>query len=420
MKVVKLLVLLFLGTLVVSCNKDTDDEIFKGEVLVTLKAKGATSFVEGEAASISYDVVLSKSFDKDIKLFFDLENLSEYPNLVSFPESVVIPKNKTLGSFTIKGIEKPDIDNVLTENKTFKILLSKYEGITNEMRLDNVYNVTVQKEEGFEVLTEVQKELLKTYKDQGIDLTNWIGKISVSVKVVTAAGGGFAPFDVSETLEYSGTTYITLSENATADKPILKMVQNAFGLNEYLQWVFRNETIENTDYWYNPNDENVNPAGKAVLKALGDDKVNKWINKEYSFNVVVDELEVKADGTIEFVRENGAFDTYTDFLTPESERERNLSAVDFQYEFPLWDELAELTKSNADLKDHIAQGGSIHPNNYIGYSTILTDDWGEGNWVEPKASFSATKMRFYFTSDHTNSGDYDKIEVIFTANKLFF
>ncbi len=409
MRVIKSLVLLFLATLVVSCNEET--EVFTGDVYVTLKAKGGNSFVEGEATTLNYDVVLSKSFHKDIKLVFDLEKLTEYPNLVNFKKEVVIPKNKTMGSLKFTGVKKDILDNILTENKNFKILLSSSEGITNKIILDKDYKILIKKGQTIEGLTQSQKDLLKGYKKKGIDLTKWIGEIPVKVKVATKAIEGFKAFTGGDK-EYSGTTYITLSEKATVDKPILKMVKNAFGLNDYLQWVFRGETLDN-EYWNNPG----MPSPTAIMKAIGEERMTKWKNNEYTFNVMVDDIEVNTDGTITFVRENGTYDNYTDFLKKESERERNLSAVDFQYEFPLWDELVKLTESDATLKDHIAQGGSLHPNNYIGVSTILTNDWEGSNWVAPTGSYDSKEMKFAFTSDHTNSEDYDKIEVTFTPKK---
>ncbi|QTE24410.1 DUF4929 family protein [Polaribacter cellanae] len=257
------------------------------------------------------------------------------------------------------------------------------------------------------------KRFSRILQTQGINLTPWIGKIPVEVTVVTGKNGGFAPFLTSETLTYTGTTQITLSENATREKPLLVMTNNAFGLNEYLQYVFRHETILNSTDWYDPSNPNTPPAPQAVLTALGTDRVTKWQNKEYTFNVKVDDLEFKADNTVDFVRENGSQSIYSNFLTTPTGTDL-VSAVNFQYEFPLWDELLELANANAELKENVEQGGSIHPNKYIGLSTILTDDWSGGNWVAPTSSYSNSKMTFTFNTDHENSGSYDTVTVKYT------
>lgn len=411
MRVIKSLMYVFmLSLIVVSCSED--NPVFTGDVSVTLINKGANQVIEGEAAEFTYEVVLNRSFDTDITLTFNLDNLTNYPNVLSISNPVTIAKNQTKGTLKILAPKKPDSENVLTEDTNFKIILASKTGITNNLVLAEDYTITVKKEEGFTPLTQAQKELLAHYKSQGIDLSMWIGKIPVEATVKTAKGGNFAPFDKAQTFTYKGITQITLSEKATKDKPLLVMTQNAFGLTEYLQWAFRNETILNTGYW---NNKNV-PAPTAVLKALGNARVTKWKNKEYSFNVTVDEIEFKKDGSIVFVRENGSYGLYTNFLDPK--RKYDQSAVNFQYEFELWEELKKIAKGNKALQDHITTGGSIHPNTYIGYSPILTDDWSGGYWVAPKGNYDNTKkeMNFVFNTDHTNSADYDTVTVKFTAN----
>ncbi len=415
MKTIKLFIFtLLIAAIAASCNKDDDG--FTGEVTVTLINKGGTTAVEGEAAEFVYDVILSKSFDQNINLTFDLDSLAQYPGLLTIdPNPVVIAKNQTKGVLKVMAMAKPDAENLLAKNTNFKIKLSSYTGIDNRIVLESNETITIQAEEDVVPLTAEQRELVAHYKTQGIDVTPWIGKIPVEVTVKTAAGGNFSPFDVSETKTYTGVTHITLSENATKEKPLLAMTLNAFGLSEYLQYVFRHETILNKGFWYNPDANDMPPAPLAVLQALGQERVQKWINKEYPFNVMVDDLEFKADKSVVFVRENGAYSISSDFL-PNGEKEQ-ISAVNFQYEFPLWDELVTLADGNADLISNIQQGGSVHPNNYITYSTILTDDWGGTNWVAPTGSYdnAEKKMMFNFNTDHSNSGDYDIVTVTYTS-----
>lgn len=409
MKTIKSLFYILLFTVVaVSCSDD-DPTVFTGDVTVNLLTNDGVQVVEGEAKEFTFNVVLSHSFDRAINLTFELENLAQYPNVLAIETSpVVIASGKTTGTLKVVAKAKPDAENILTENVSFKINLASYTGIENTITLENEQKITVTAEEGFTPLTQAQRELVEYYKTQGINVSPWIGKIPVEVEVTTAADGGFEPFVTAQTLKYSGTTYITLSEKATKEKPLLVMVNNAFGLSEYLQYIFRHETILNTDYWNNTGQ----PAPTAVLTALGTDKVNKWKNKEYTFNVKVDDLEFKADNTVEFVRENGAYDTYSDFL-PDGEKYPT-SAVNFVYEFELWNELATLAKDNAELTEHIKSGGSIHPNNYITTGGILTDAWETGNWVAPTSSYKNTEMTFTFNTDHRNSGDYDKVTVKYT------
>ncbi|ALU74503.1 hypothetical protein AUW17_04130 [Tenacibaculum dicentrarchi] len=398
---------LIASTLLTSCSEDDSIPSFSGDVSVTLINKGSTEVIEGEAATFVYDIVLSSAFKQDITINFDLEELVNYPNLLSI-DPVIINKNQTKGILTVTAVQKPDAENVLADNLNLTFAIKDYQGITNKLYLADNYVIKVKAEEGITPLTKEQQDLIKHYQSQGIDISMWIGKIPVQVEVVTAPNGLFAPFETSQTLNYTGVTYITLSENATKDKPLLVMTKNAFGLSEYLQYVFRNETILNTTDWNEPSQA----AMQGVLKALGDERIIKWKNKEYAFNVKVDDLEFKTGGKVDYVRENNTYDLYANFTDPN--RAKDLAAVDFQYEFPLWDELLVLANENADLKEHITTGGSLHPNNYIGYSTIITDDWYEGDWITPTSSYNETEMNFKFNTDHENSGSYDIVTVKFT------
>lgn len=398
---------LIASTILTSCSEDDTTPSFSGDVSVTLINKGSTEVIEGEAATFVYDIVLSSAFKQDITINFDLEELVNYPNLLSI-DPVIITKNQTKGILTVTAVQKPDAENVLADNLNLTFAIKDYQGITNKLYLADNYVIKVKAEEGITPLTKEQQDLIKHYQSQGIDISMWIGKIPVQVEVVTAPNGLFAPFETSQTLNYTGVTYITLSENATKDKPLLVMSKNAFGLSEYLQYVFRNETILNTTDWNEPSQA----AMQGVLKALGDERIIKWKNKEYAFNVKVDDLEFKTEGKVDYVRENNTYDLYANFTDPN--RAKDLAAVDFQYEFPLWDELLVLANENADLKEHITTGGSLHPNNYIGYSTIITDDWYEGDWITPTSSYNETEMNFKFNTDHENSGSYDIVTVKFT------
>ncbi|MBE7645635.1 DUF4929 domain-containing protein [Tenacibaculum finnmarkense genomovar ulcerans] len=415
MKIFKSLIfVLIASTLLTSCSEDDSIPSFSGDVSVTLINKGSTEVIEGEAATFVYDIVLSSAFKQDITINFDLEKLVNYPNLLSI-DPVIIAKNQTKGTLTVTAVKKPDVENVLADNLNLTFAIKDYKGVTNKLYLADNYVIKVKSEEGIIPLTADQQDLIKHYQSQGIDISMWIGKIPVEVEVITAGNGSISVFENSQTLTYKGITHITLSEKATKDKPLLVMTQNAFGMSEYLQYVFRNETILNTVYWYNPTDEYTNPYGDEVFKALGDERMNKWIKKEYNFNVIVDDLEFKPGGVVDFVKENNTYKAGSDFLGPDLEK--TLAAVDFEYEFPLWEEFIELTEVNTSLKQYTAGNGSIHPNYYIGATTSLSDGWADdvpGTWVAPVGKYNATEMNFSFSTDHNDSYGYDNVKVTFT------
>lgn len=410
MKLLKLSTfLLLMLALLNSCRKNEEiDSAYRGEYSITLIPQGDTSGIEGEGKDLVYQVVLSKSSNQNLKLDFSLEGNGFMTNdLLKIENPVIIHKNETKGTLTIKINQKLDANKILMEDKTFQIKLKNVEGTDDHYTLAKDYSIKVLKDEDFTPLTDTQRALLEYYKSQGLDLYQWIGKIPVEVTVNADHNGSMAPFDQAFNKVYTGFSYITLSDKATRDKPILKMVKNAMGLSSYLEYVMMNETILNEEYWLQT------PASQKILAFLGNDKVTKWKNKEYAFDITLDNLIFNKNGTIQFVYPNGANSIYTNFL--KEDRTNKISAVDFQYHFPLWDELKKIAKNNIELSEAIIQGGSIHPNNYMPNSPILTDDWEDGSWVAPTASFDNDVMNFKFNFDHVSSGGYDVITVKYTV-----
>ncbi|QTE22847.1 DUF4929 family protein [Polaribacter cellanae] len=165
MKTIKsLLYILLFTVLTVSCS---DDELtaFTGEVTVNLLTNGGTQVVEGKAGEFTYNVVLSRSFDQEINLIFELENLAQYPGLLSIKTNpVVIASGQTTGTLKIVATAKPDAENTLAENVNFKINLASSTGIPNTIRLENEQTITVTSEEDFTPLTQAQKDLVEYYK----------------------------------------------------------------------------------------------------------------------------------------------------------------------------------------------------------------------------------------------------------------
>ena len=64
---------------------------------------------------------------------------------------------------------------------------------------------------------------------------------------------------------------ITLSENATADRPILKMIDNPMGITSFLWEIYRKETVEN-EFWIFEGSKYV-----SMMEAIGYDIVRKYL-----------------------------------------------------------------------------------------------------------------------------------------------
>ena len=114
-------------------------------------------------------------------------------------------------------------------------------------------------------------------------------KLSCRVEV-TFPADEVGVFSDTETRSFEGKSMITLSENATADRPILKMIDNPMGITSFLWEIYRKETVEN-EFWIFEGSKYV-----SMMEAIGYD-----MSKEV-FSVVLDNLELLPDeGTFSFV-----------------------------------------------------------------------------------------------------------------------
>lgn len=99
--------------------------------------------------------------------------------------------------------------------------------------------VTINPDSDIPTLTEAQLKLIEGYKKSHIDLTKILGKVKVNT-VVTFNDDDKADINNNkETRAFSGITIITLSDKATAEKPVLKMISNAMGMTNFNYEILR-------------------------------------------------------------------------------------------------------------------------------------------------------------------------------------
>ena len=434
--------LILTSSMFVSCEKPDEG---LDDITVKLIKKGSIEVNEGVVKTFEYDVVLNKSLQKDVVVEFVLKGSDKNPVYTELftIEKVPVKAGKTKGLLKIISKKKTDSEKSLKENVVYTIDLKSVEGVSNSINLDKEeHKITVKADKAIVPLTLDQKKLVAAWKKAGIDLSKFIGKVNVSVKVTLSTddavwvGAPFSKAVVAKT--YTGQSLITVSSNATAVKPVLKISKNAMGLNEFLQQVFRKETVENTEYWYRETDnKNHPPAPKAVVKAMGAERYKKWKNKEYDFNVKLDNIEISKtkdnkiainfykiyDKAKKIYSAFGSYDTVHHGSDPSKDRldeNRQTSAVHFTYDFKLYDEVLDLAKNDATKKlyPNFGTGGSVHPDFYITGSGIDSNEWDENLYVKPSATFDVAKgtIQFVFPIDWTDSqADYAKIEVTYTS-----
>ena len=269
--------------------------------------------------------------------------------------------------------------------------------------------LTIKPDSDIPVLTAEQQKLIEGYKQNlNIDLTKILGKVKVDTKVTFNDDDKIDINDNKDTRSFSGVTIITLSEKATADKPVLKMVSNAMGMATFNYEMLRKKTVEDTESWTQM------PYSKAVME-----NINYDYNKE-KFTMTLDGIEVNADMSLKFTGSKVTM------------YEEEITTVPFDYTFSAWDRLKAMadanktfevdegdTKANVPVQDIIDGGGSLNPYSFFDNTDVVAD--GEETkytniYVAPtgKIDFASGKMTFAFPWYLENTYGCQKVEAIYT------
>ena len=270
--------------------------------------------------------------------------------------------------------------------------------------------LTIKPDSDIPVLTAEQQKLIEGYKQNlNIDLTKILGKVKVETKVTFNDDDKIDINDNKDTRSFSGVTIITLSEKATADKPVLKMVSNAMGMAAFNYEMLRKRTVEDTEYWTQT------PHGKAVME-----NINYDYNKE-AFTMTLDGIEVNpADMTLKFT--GSKVDLYGEEIT----------TVPFDYTFSAWDRLKAMadanksfevdegdTRTNVPVQEIIDGGGSLNPYSFFDNTDVVAD--GEATdykniYVAPtgKIDFTSGKMTFAFPWYLNDTYGCQRVEATYT------
>lgn len=263
-------------------------------------------------------------------------------------------------------------------------------------------------------LTEEQLELIKGYKEKyGLDLNQFIGVLKCHVEI-RYPEGDIGTFYDEETRSFEGKSVITLSDNATAERPILKMIDNPMGLTSFLWEILQKETIEE-ESWA------ANEWNQCMLTAIGFER-----DKE-EFEVTLDNLELLLEErSISFL--GTVLDNYDEPIT----------SVPFEYSFTAWNRWKQKADNGEkvavpdgegdggnpiyteyNVSDLIEMGTTLEPRVYLVTSTVDEDAWENepSDFIESKGSFNEDTFTFQFSWDHYNSGGYTQIYVTYTLNK---
>ena len=374
---------------ILGCSKDNDINSYQGNNHIVLKSNSSQFIKNDGVDEILIDVLLVKTVNKDIELEFKLEN-----NLIDGQEQLEIRDSKVVfkagekkAQLTIKSKAKATIG----EKKDILLNLLRN---NSQISLESPLTITLQPLQKFEQLTGEQIKLLDTYKSKGLNLYPLMGEVSLEGSVIYFGNGSLETMYNREFQPLRELVFY-LSEKATAEKPVLKMVSNAMGLESYLYTLFRQLTIEDKEYWNNEG-QNAPPSPKKIMELIGLSP-----SSAESFQLSLDNIEIDLESK------------KISFIEPSSYN-NEINIVNFTYTYSAWERLKKLIEANNPIAiENSEQGGTVNPAEYLNTDNILEDVYpgNQSIWKASTAKLSDQSLSFDFLMGHSGAGNYITVSV---------
>lgn len=386
-----------------ACSSSDDNDGKQMTNYVSISAAGNNIINEDDDEEVKFNILIGNTLTADATINLSLEGNDDNVATLT-PSTIALKAGAKTASFTVKSNKKSLLksDRVLTVKATFSDANMKTDG--------KAVTLTIKPDSDIPVLTAEQQKLIEGYKQNlNIDLTKILGKVKVDTKVTFNDDDKIDINDNKDTRSFSGVTIITLSEKATADKPVLKMVSNAMGMAAFNYEMLRKRTVEDAENWTQM------PYGMAVME-----NINYDYNKE-TFTMTLDGIEVNpADMTLKFTGSKvNVYDV-------------EITTVPFDYTFSAWNRLKAIadakqsfvvddgdTKTEVSVQDIIDGGGSLNPYSFFDNTDVVADgEETEYNtiYVAPtgKIDFTSGKMTFAFPWYLENTYGCQKVEATYT------
>ena len=385
-----------------ACSNDNNDGDKQMTNYVSISAAGNNIINEDDDEEVKFNILIGNTLTADATINLSLEGNDDNVATIS-PSTIALKAGAKTASFTVKSNKKSLLksDRVLTVKAIFSDANMKTDG--------KAITLTIKPDSDIPVLTAEQQKLIEGYKQNlNIDLTKILGKVKVDTKVTFNDDDKIDINDNKDTRSFSGVTIITLSEKATADKPVLKMVSNAMGMATFNYEMLRKRTVEDAENWTQM------PYGKAVME-----NINYDYNKE-TFTMTLDGIEVNPDMSLKFT--GSKVNVY----------DAEITTVPFDYTFSAWDRLKAMadanksfvvddgeTKTEVSVQDIIDGGGSLNPYFFFDNTDVVADaEETEYNtiYVAPtgKIDFASSKMTFAFPWYLDNTYGCQRVEATYT------
>jgi hypothetical protein len=398
----KKLIIAIMGvfTLVFTSCSSSDDEP---------KMKNATEFVsegktlyDNDTEGVALTLNLASAVEDNVTIGLSLTGDDASAFELS-PASLTIAKGTKSATFVIKAKSTA----MLTKNETLTVGISS----SSDDNLITTATATVNAAPALTVanLTDDQLKLIAGYKEKyGIDIRPMLGLLDVKTTVTFNTEDKSTYNDGKDTRTLTGQTAITLSDNATAEKIVLKMTGNPMGMTDFMYTMLKKSTTE--DVWSAWGADPINAAIMAAYPLTG---------KE-TFDVTLDNITV--DPTTKKISFVGATtDAYGS----------QIQAVPFVFAYSAYERLKTEAANGAkiqvgegettaeySLKELIGTYSTLNPKAYLTYSDISADNYKytPSNWIAASAVFNLDDktMSFDFPWDFYGLYDYLKINVNYT------
>ena len=392
-----------------ACSTDSDTSE-KMPNYVALDAAGATRMTEDDSNGLDINVLLAYGVDHDITINLKLEGDDKEAVKLSTTQVTFKAKEKKA---TVKLLSNQA--NVLVAQEVVYVKVASASEENVKPLTAEGLAFTVKPNAQVPELTAEQQKLIAGYKaNLGIDLTKVLGMVSVKT-IITFGNTDKDPENGGkDNRTFEGNTIITLSEQATAEKPVLKMLSNPLGMESFMYEKLLRCTTEEPDGNFVGD-----PINAALLAIVDYDK-----NKE-TFGAVLDGITLNQDGTLNFT------------AAIKDEYDADITIVPFSYTYSVWERLTEMGKAGKTAKVNEGENTveypvqelidtykPFFPSKYLGNSDIATDAYDNtpSNYIAPAAKYDFNKgtMTFDFAWDYGAGGvltDYVRVNVTYTMHK---
>lgn len=369
---------------------DKGGEGYQGVNYIYLSAQdGKTTLYEIDETPIVVEVMLTTALEEDLVLDFALTGTEGVVSLEGCP--VTIEAGSKTASFNIVSNNA----NVLETAANYTVDLASDIVLPENVELNEALAFVVSPMTA-EALTDAQKAILEAYRTStGIDLSKYIGVVNVSTVITALDVETWEPVAIPVT----GKTLITLSESA-AETPVLKMITNPMGIEDYMYQVLRSKTVDNDEFWYG---EYALDCYNTLMNAIDWNKTSEEV-----FSMSLDGIAFGAEGEIEYLGEG------------ENEYGDPIVIVPFDYHYTAYErELAAIEAGDINPSEDAEwyPDATANPYFHLNCDDISEDLYGEGKyWVETTASVSETALTFTFCVYNYYDDDYTRIVATYTPN----